>query len=405
LSIFFLPILTAENKLRCVAGNHHIAVILIAIFLFKTLTIYINSRIMIKRVVASIALSSLLLFSCNKKKEEKEEAAVYPVTSPIVMDTVIDKEYVAQIRSVKNIEVRAQEKGFLERIFVDEGQFVRQGQTLFRIMPKLYQAELLKAQAEVAQATIELKNASTLASNNIVSKNERAMAKAKLDAANAEAKLAQIHLSFTDIKAPFSGIIDRIPLKLGSLVDEGDLLTSLSDNNDIYTYFNVSEPEYLNYQRNIASRGSNQVDLVMANGDVFPQKGEIQTIEGEFDSETGNIAFRAKFPNPDKLLRNGETGKVRMTLPLKNALIIPQKATYEIQDQKYVFVVDKNGVAKSKNIKVAYELPDVYVVASGISTGDRILLEGVQKVKDDQKVQIKAQDPKKVLQSLKLKAE
>ncbi|BEV06136.1 MULTISPECIES: efflux RND transporter periplasmic adaptor subunit [Chryseobacterium] len=361
---------------------------------------------MIKRVVASIALSSILLFTgCNKKKEEKEEAAVYPVTSPVVMDTVIDKEYVAQIRSVKNIEVRAQEKGFLEKIFVDEGQFVRQGQTLFRIMPKLYQAELLKAQAEVAQATIELKNASTLANNNIVSKNERAMAKAKLDAANAEAKLAQIHLSFTDIKAPFSGIIDRIPLKLGSLVDEGDLLTSLSDNNDIYTYFNVSEPEYLNYQRNVASRGSNMVDLVMANGDVFPQKGQVQTIEGEFDSETGNIAFRAKFPNPDKLLRNGETGKVRMTLPLKNALIIPQKATYEIQDQKYVFVVDKNGVAKSKNIKIAYELPDVYVVASGLSTGDKILLEGVQKVKDDQKVQTKVQDPKKVLQSLKLKAE
>jgi membrane fusion protein (multidrug efflux system) len=390
------------------AGNHHFVTILYYHFLFqiKTLTIYINSSIMMKRVVASIALSSLLLFtSCNKKKEEKEEATIYPVTSPVVMDTVIDKEYVAQIRSVKNIEVRAQEKGFLEKIFVDEGQFVHQGQTLFRIMPKLYQAELLKAQAEVAQATIELKNASTLASNNIVSKNERAMAKAKLDAANAEAKLAQIHLSFTDIKAPFSGIIDRIPLKLGSLVDEGDLLTSLSDNNDVYTYFNVSEPEYLNYQRNVASRGSNQVALVMANGDVFPQKGEVQTIEGEFDSETGNIAFRAKFPNPAKLLRNGETGKVRMTLPLKNALIIPQKATYEIQDQKYVFVVDKNGVAKSRNIKVAYELPDVYVIGSGLATGERILLEGVQKVKDDQKVQVKAQDPKKVLQSLKLKAE
>jgi len=361
---------------------------------------------MIKRVVAGIALSSIFLFTgCNKKTEEKEEATIYPVTTPVVMDTVIDKEFVAQIRSVKNIEVRAQEKGFLEKIFVDEGQFVRQGQTLFRIMPKLYQAELLKAQAEVAQATIELKNASTLASNNIVSKNERSMAKAKLDAANAEAKLAQIHLSFTDIKAPFSGIIDRLPLKLGSLVDEGDLLTSLSDNNDIYTYFNVSEPEYLNYQRNVSSRGSDQVALVMANGDVFPQKGQVQTIEGQFESETGNIAFRAKFPNPDKLLRNGETGKVRMTLPLKNAMLIPQKATYEIQDQKYVFVVDKNGTVKSRNIKIAYELPDVYVVASGLSTSDRILLEGVQKVKDDQKVKTKAQDPKKVLQSLKLKAE
>nr|WP_278352789.1 efflux RND transporter periplasmic adaptor subunit [Chryseobacterium gleum] len=361
---------------------------------------------MIKRVASGIALSALLLVvGCNKKKEEKEEVTVYPVTSPVVMDTVINKEYVAQIQSVKNIEVRAQEKGFLEKIFVDEGQYVQAGQTLFRIMPKLYQAELLKAKAEVEQASIELKNASTLAGNNIVSKNERAMAKAKLDAANAEMKLAQIHLSFTDIKAPFSGVINRIPLKLGSLVDEGDLLTSLSDNTSIYTYFNVSEPEYLSYQTHAADRGSNQVSLITANGETYTQKGEIQTIEGEFDNETGNIAFRAKFPNPDKLLRNGETGKIQMSMPVHNALIIPQKATYEIQDQKYVFVVDKNGVAKSRNIKVAYELPDLYVVGSGISKGDQILLEGVQKVKDDQKVKTKFQDPKKVLQSLKLKAE
>ncbi|WP_139423768.1 efflux RND transporter periplasmic adaptor subunit [Chryseobacterium mulctrae] len=359
-----------------------------------------------KRVVSGAVLSAvLLLFSCNEKKEEKQEDSVYPVTSPVKMDTIINKDFVAQIQSVKNIEIRAQEKGFLEKIYVDEGQYVKAGQTLFRIMPQLYQAELLKAKAEVEQASIELRNASTLANNDIVSKNERLMAKAKLDAANAEMKLAQIHLSFTDIKAPFSGVIDRIPLKLGSLVDEGDLLTTLSDNTDIYSYFNVSEPEYLNYQKNVADRGNQNVNLVMANGDLFNQTGQIQTIEGQFDNETGNIAFRAKFPNPEKLLRNGETGKIRMTLPLKNALIIPQKATYEIQDQKYVFVVDKNGVAKSKNIKVAYELPDIYVVASGLSGGDKILLEGVQKVKDDQKVKVKFQDPKKVLQSLKLKAE
>lgn len=361
---------------------------------------------MMKRVASGIALSILLLtVGCNKKKEEKEEPTVYPVTSPVVMDTVIHKEFVAQIRSVKNIEVRAQEKGFLEKIFVDEGQYVSAGQTLFRIMPKLYQAELLKAKAEVEQASIELKNASTLAGNNIVSKNERAMAKAKLDAANAEMKLAQIHLSFTDIKAPFSGIINRLPLKLGSLVDEGDLLTSLSDNTSIYTYFNVSEPEYLSYQTHTADRGSDQVSLITANGETYSQKGIIQTIEGEFDNETGNIAFRAKFPNPDHLLRNGETGKIQMAMPVHNALIIPQKATYEIQDQKYVFVIDKNGTAKSRNIKIAYELPDLYVVGSGLSKGDQILLEGIQKVKDDQKIKTKFQDPKKVLQSLKLKAE
>lgn len=353
-----------------------------------------------------MSLCALLCHAgCVSKKEKEEEVIEYAVTSPLTIDTSFTKEYVSQIRSVRNIEIRAQEKGYLQNIYVDEGQYVHAGQSLFRIMPQLYQAELLKAKAEVEQASIELRNSSTLADNNIVSKNERAMAKAKLDAANAEMKLAQIHLSFTDIKAPFSGVINRIPLKLGSLVDEGDLLTSLSDNANVYSYFNVSEPEYLSYQMHAADRGSKEVTLIMANGEALPQKGEIQTIEGEFDNETGNIAFRAKFPNPDKLLRNGETGKIRMTLPLKNALIIPQKATYEIQDQKYVFVVDKNGVARSKNIAVAYELPDLYVLASGLSADDKILLEGVQKVKDDQKVRTKFQDPGKVIQSLKLKAE
>ena len=359
-----------------------------------------------KRVASFVALGALLLLTgCKGKKEEKEEAAVYPITSPVKMDTAITKEYVAQIQSAKNSEIRAQEKGFLEKIYVDEGQYVHAGQTLFRIMPQIYQAELMKAQAEMEQAKIELQNSSTLASNNIVSKNERAMAKAKLDAASAEARLAQIHLNFTNVKAPFSGYINRIPLKLGSLVDEGDLLTSLSDNTGIYAYFNVSEPEYINYQTHSAERGNNQVSLIMANGEPLPDKGFIQNIEGEFDNETGNIAFRAKFPNPNQLLRNGETGKVQMTLPLKNALIIPQKATYEIQDQTYVFVVDKNGKVSSKNIKIAYELPDMYIISEGINENDRFLLEGVQKVKDDQKVQTRFQDPKKVLKSLKLNAD
>ncbi len=363
-------------------------------------------KIMNNRVTISVALSALLtILSCKDKKEEKEEKVVYPVTTVVQMDTVITKDYVAQIQSLKNIEIRAQEKGFLEKIDVDEGQFVQAGQTLFRIMPQIYQAELLKAQAEVEQAKIELQNSSTLASNNIVSKNERAMSKAKLDAANAEMKLAQIHLNFTNVKAPFSGFINRIPLKVGSLVDEGDLLTSLSDNTGIYAYFNVSEPEYLNYQTHSAERGNDQVSLLMANGELLPNKGTIANIEGEFDNEAGNIAFRAKFPNPHQLLRNGETGKVQMTVPLKNALIIPQKATYEIQDQIYVFLVDKTGKVHSKNIKVAYNLPDLYVVSEGLTANDQFLLEGVQKVKDDQKVETKLQDPKIVLQSLKLKAD
>ncbi len=358
-----------------------------------------------KRVTITLIFSTLLMIlSCKDKKEEKEETAIYPVTSPLKMDTMIDKEFVSQIASEKNIEIRAMEKGFLEKTYVDEGQYVKAGQVLFKIMPQIYQADVLKSKAQVAQAEIDLQNAVTLASGNVVSINEKRMAKAKLDAAKADLNLAQTHLSFTTIKAPFSGIINKLPLKVGSLVDEGDLLTSLSDNSEIHAYFNVSEPEYINYQTHSAERGNNLVSLILANGETFPEKGIIQTMDGEFDNETGNIAFRAKFANPNQLLRNGQTGKIRMTLPLKNALIIPQKATYEIQDQTYVFVVDKNGVVKSKNIKIAYALPDVYVVSEGLSSNDKFLLEGVQKVKDDQKVETKFQDPKKVVNSLKLQA-
>lgn len=359
-----------------------------------------------KKILMYTSLCALLCHvSCHSKKEEKEEVSKYTVTSPMVMDTSFTKEYVSQIRSVRNIEIRAQEKGYLQNIYVDEGQAVRTGQLLFRIMPKLYEAELLKAQAEAKAAEIELQNTSTLVSKNVISKNEQAMAQAKLDQARAEIALAKLHLSFTEIRAPFDGTIDRIPKKLGSLIDEGELLTSLSDNSQMFAYFNVSEPEYLNYETNIKGRADNKVNLLLANNDLLPYEGTVETIESEFNSETGNIAFRARFPNPAKLLKNGETGKVRMRVPLRNALIIPQKATYEIQDKIYVFVVDKDNVVRSRNISVAGEMPDLYVVGSGISASDKILLEGVQKVKDEDKIRYAYLTPQEAISHLRLKAE
>jgi membrane fusion protein (multidrug efflux system) len=341
--------------------------------------------------------------SCISKKEEKEEASKYTVTSPVKLDTSFTKEYVSQIRSVRNIEIRAQEKGYLQNTYVDEGQFVKAGQLLFRIMPKMYEAELLKAQAEAKAAEVELQNATTLVDKNIISKNEQTVAQAKLDQAKAEIALAKLHLSFTEIRAPFDGTIDRIPKKLGSLIDEGELLTSLSDNSQMFAYFNVSEPEYLDYKAD--SKVHSKVSLLLANNRPLPYKGDVETVESEFDSETGNIAFRARFPNPDRLLKHGETGKVLMTIPVKDALIIPQKATYEIQDKKYVFVVDKNNVIRSRNIAISGEMPDLYVVQKGISENDKILLEGVQKVKEDDKINYEYQSPREVISHLRLKAE
>ncbi|RAJ10506.1 membrane fusion protein (multidrug efflux system) [Chitinophaga skermanii] len=358
-----------------------------------------------KRIVMFTGVIALFCQSCISKHEEKETATKFTVTNPMKVDTSFTKEYVSQIRSVRNIEIRAQEKGYLEKIFVDEGQYVKAGQLLFRIMPKVYEAELLKAQAEGKAAEIEYQNSTALVDKNIVSKNEQAMAKAKLDQANAEIALAKLHLSFTEIRAPFEGTIDRLPKKLGSLIDEGELLTSLSDNSQMFAYFNVSEPEYLDYQTNTKNRGNTKVTLLLANNQPLPVKGDVETIESEFDSETGNIAFRARFANPDRLLKHGETGKVQMTVPLRNALVIPQKATYEIQDKLYVFVIDKNNVVKSRNINIAGRMPDLFVVDNGLSEGDKILLDGVQKAKDDDKIQFEYIKPEEVLASLRLRAE
>jgi membrane fusion protein, multidrug efflux system len=344
--------------------------------------------------------------SCTPARQVKEEVGKYVVTAPLRVDTLFTREYVSEIRSVRNIEIRAQEKGYLQNIYADEGQFVKAGQLLFRIMPKIYEAELLKAGAEARASEIELENSQALFDKNVVSKNELAMARAKFEQAKAEVSLAKLHLSFTEIRAPFDGVIDRIPKKLGSLIDEGELLTRLSDNSAVFAYFNVSEPEYLDYESSAKSSSVNhKVNLVLANNRLLPYEGVVETIESEFDSETGNIAFRAKFPNPDGLLKNGETGKVRMTVPLQAALIIPQKATYEIQDKVYVFVVGEDNTVKSRNITISHEMPDLYIVGNGLSERDRILFEGVQKVKDDDRIESQFVSARDVLSRLRLYAE
>jgi membrane fusion protein, multidrug efflux system len=358
------------------------------------------------RLVLPAVFCSLLITGCgHKEKKEEEAAAKFTATNALQTDTSFVKEYVAQIQSVKNIEIRAQEKGYLQSINVDEGRYVRAGQVLFKIMPKVFEAEVLKAKANVKEAEIELLNSKTLADKNIVSKQEVALKQAKLDEAKAEQQLAQIHLSFTEIRAPYDGVIDRLPLKLGSLVDEGALLTTLSDNKFIYTYFNVNETEYLNYKQHEAGGKQQYVNLQLANGQRYMQNGIVETVEGQFDNETGNIAFRAKFPNPDMLLKHGETGKVLMEVPVKNALLIPQKATYEIQDKLYVFVIDKNNTVQSRAITIVGSLPDLFVMQSGLNADDKILLEGVQKVKDGDKINVEMKGAREVMEHLRLKAE
>lgn len=342
-----------------------------------------------------------LLFSCNHKEAEQEVESTFVITSPLQVDTTLYKEYVGQIRSANHIELRSQERGYLESIYVDEGQLVKKGQLMFKLMPAIYQAEVEKAQAEANFADIEYKNTKSLADKNIVSPNELALAKAKLDQAKAALTLAQVHLGFTEIRAPFSGIMDRFYTRLGSLVDEGELLTNLSDNSKMWVYFNVTEDEYLDYIKNTSNKNAKKVLLRLANQELFDEQGVLETIEADFNNETGNIAFRAAFPNPKGILRHGETGNVLMPVELKDAIIIPQKATYDVLDKKYVYVVDKEGVLSARQITISQELPHLYVVSSGLMATDKILAEGLGKVKNNEKIKFRFVSFSQELEDLK----
>ncbi|MEJ7644560.1 MAG: efflux RND transporter periplasmic adaptor subunit [Chryseolinea sp.] len=353
-----------------------------------------------KQIIFFTCLVCLLNTSCQHDEHAAHEEAKFIVTNPIVKDTVVYREYVCQIGAIQHIEIRALERGYLQNVYVDEGQIVKKGQMMFQIMPMVYEAEMQKAKAEASFAQIEYSNTKSLADSDIVSPNELALSNARLNKAKAEFALAQAHLDFTRVKAPFDGIMDRFHVRLGSLVDEGELLTTLSDNSKMWVYFNVPESEYLDFITKVKSEKPQEVILQMANNQVFENKGVVETIEADFNNETGNIAFRSVFENPKRILRHGETGNILMPITIKKALLIPQEATFEILDKKYVFVIDKENVIKSREIKTGAEVPHLYVVTEGLQETDKILVEGLRKVKNNQKIECDFRSMEKIVADL-----
>ncbi|MEI8110982.1 MAG: efflux RND transporter periplasmic adaptor subunit [Chitinophagia bacterium] len=337
------------------------------------------------------------MIACKSKKENHVEVGKFQITSALQADTSVNKEYVAEIQSVQNVEIRAKVKGYIESIHADEGQRVSSGQLLFTIRPIEYEAALLKAKAEVKKCELEVQNVKILAEKNIVSKTELSLALAKLDQAKSEETLAELYVTYTKIRAPFEGIIDRLKFKQGSLIDEGTLLTSISNNRDVYAYFNVSEVEYLDFKSRNTNNNKMTAGLILANNQPHQYKGQVETIESEFDKNTGSIAFRAKFPNPGYLLKHGETGKVQLKVQLKDALLIPQKATFELQDKIYVYVVDEKNIVHARQISIKQKLNNIYVVEDGLTVNDKFILEGIQSAKDDAAIETTWVEPRKAL--------
>lgn len=334
------------------------------------------------------------------------------VTTPVRKDVISTQRYVSQIHSCKHIEIRALEGGYLEEVRINEGEMVKKGDLMFKIVPTLYQARLDSEIAEANRMEIELKNAQNLLDKNIISQPELAIKQAELAKVRAKVALAEAELNFTNVKAPFDGIVDRQLVQLGSLVEEGEVLTTFSDNGVMWVYFNVPEARYLEYKRQLdldkaAGNGEVhlQVELKLANGEIFDQSGKIGAIEADFDNTTGNIAFRADFPNPTGLLRNGQTGTVLIHRTLKDVVVIPQRATYEILAKRYAYVVDQDNIVRQRDIEIQSEQDDIFVIKEGLKEGDKIILEGIRQVRDGDHIEYEFRSPEEVLGNLKYHAE
>lgn len=345
-------------------------------------------------------MALIVLFSCNEKKAARsEKPPSLPVIQLYLVDTTMDKHYVAAIQAYQNVELRAKTTGYIEQILVDEGSQVKKGQLLFVLNDEEFEtgmaqasAALSNAKAEATAAELDLQRVKMLVDKNIISKTEFELGNARVKSAHAKVdeyqsrlKNAQIRLSYTRIRAPYDGVIDRIPFKVGSLVNEGSLLTTVSDLSAMYAYFNVSEFEYLHYMRSVRENGGRQqreVSLQLVDGSSYPHKGKIETMDSEFDEATGSIAFRARFPNPQKMLKHGASGRISLETKLTDALIVPMKSVFEIQDKNYVFVVESDSTVTLKSFEPQARLEEYIIVKTGLSANDKIVYEGIQNIKD-----------------------
>ncbi|WP_230981378.1 efflux RND transporter periplasmic adaptor subunit [Echinicola salinicaeni] len=312
----------------------------------------------------------------------------------------VPQTYVCDIQAVQFVEVRAKVEGFVDGIFVDEGAYVKKGQPLFKLSSaELYeevnsnQARLMQAKAEAQAAKLEMERLQTLVDKKIITSSELELAQAKFEMAQsgimeAESMLknAKTGLSYTTIKAPFDGIVDRIPFKTGSLVTTGDLMTHITDISEIFAYYKVNENEYLRFMREKLESGEEEViekelTLVLSDGQEYPYKGKLETMEADFEKGTGSIAFRVRFPNPDGLIKHGASGKIKMTNEMDNVFLIPQKSSFEIQDFNYVYVLNEENKVQVRSFRPIKRF-GLFYVAEGFKNGDRIIFEGIQQVKD-----------------------
>jgi membrane fusion protein (multidrug efflux system) len=357
--------------------------------------------------IVALGLLTAALASCSHPQQAQvaPPAPTLPVMEVQAGNATTYQEYPASIEGTVNVEVRPQVSGTLDKVFVDEGSFVHAGQPIFKINESPYRAALNNAlaalhAAEAAQgnAQIEVDKLTPLVENKVVSDYQLKTAKASykvatanIESAKANVSTAQINLGYTLIKAPVNGYIGRLEKKQGSLVTPQDVaaLTELSDVHDVHVYFSLGEKDFVGFKEQYPGETISDklkklpaVSLLLADGTEYGKQGKIDIIDGQFDKTTGAITVRATFSNPQGLLRSGNTGKIRLSLDHKDALIVPESATVDMQDKVFVFTVGDSSKVKKQAITIVGKNGDNYLVKDGVKAGDQIVLSGIDKLQE-----------------------
>ncbi|WP_300666032.1 efflux RND transporter periplasmic adaptor subunit [Fluviicola sp.] len=381
----------------------------------------------LKPIYVLTTLSLVFLASCGSKEEAPAAANViktYQVLAVEPRSTTIQTDYPATIEGTENVEIRPKVDGFVDKILVDEGQFVKKGQLLFTISAPQYEqlvrtakASVKSAEAAVSTAKLQVQKTKSLVEKNIVNKYELQEADLILqtriaELAQAEANLvnANVNFGYTKIASPVNGVIGSITFKTGSLVSGSTVkpLTTVSNITNIYAYFSMNEKQLLEFIRNTQGTSFDQkiahfpeVSLMLSDGSIYPEKGKIGSVNGLINPQTGTARIRATFSNKLNLLRSGGSAQVLIPQKISNGFLIPQRAISDVQGKKFAFVVGKGGVVRSVLVEMMEATSGhFFIVTKGVKAGDMLVLEGVQFLKDGMKVKVTEADPKEIYAEL-----
>lgn len=344
-----------------------------------------------------IIASFLVVAGCGKKQEQQPQMGPmpFPVQTILKQDALVYEEYTARIEGQQNVEIRPKVNGFIQKIYVDEGQAVKKGQLLFKLETQTLNEDALSAKANVTAAQVEVDRLKPLVDRKIISNVVLETANAKLAQAKSVYNSINANIAYGTITAPVDGVIGGLPYKEGSLVSatSQEPLTTVSDTRNIRVYFSMNERQMLSFNRTFKGqalsdklKNTPEVTLMLVDGSEYEHKGKIVAVNGLVTPGTGTTQFRADFTNKEGILRSGNTGRIRLPIEHKNSVLVPQNAVLDMQGKQMIYVVEKDNTVKSRIIKTSGTSGINFIVTEGLSENEKVVVEGTSKLKDGQQI-------------------